>query len=542
MSVSILPPVARYCVALMFCIFFFPPVPASANTCLQQQKQQVADNPFFSFTRVDHKAFDDIREVNRKIARAKDDKEVNFEYWAGNLKHFLLVDKDGAEDTAELQILFDEKNKDEFFLEMSYRTRNAERIYGLSQTFIVDKECRKNLVDTHTISLSLVDNRIVITSYMDGELEVETIEMDGIPKEFGLITTAQILKMQGHKKTSAFYSVRAPNVDVTISDSYSEEMLYDKIMHRDVTVNRKHLVYEYEGVGRIDMEVSSSPLSFYKKITLNGLATQNTVFERVTRGIWINTPLSHPAVRVNFITPLRAGKGKRGVEAYKILSNLPLEHAGPASYPYIKAVGRRGDKYEYRILADVEYQPVETEEPKGDIYLKSTYYINVDSPKLAQYVKMIDQSDPLEMVNTILILVNHFMLTFDAAQEAEGNTRMLTTDAVIEKGKGVCQHYASLVVALCRAKNISARIIRGYVLGENGYFDHAWVEVYINNSWLPLEPQASLPGRSRLSNRYIPVIVWEDYESMSNINNLASSLRFCDYRFTVERVSAKEEK
>lgn len=506
---------------------------AHANECLQLQKQQAASYPYFSFIHIDHEAFDDISQINQHIKRLKDENEIIPEYWAGDLTHFIQHRWEKAEGFVKLVTEFHEGEDDAFFIERSYVKKTPDHLYTILQSFKVDTECKKKLVNTRKLPINLKGDRIVETSFIDGELEVETANVGVTPKEFGLFETAQILEAQGNQKLTAFLVMQIPYVDVTISDSYSEETIQDIIVQRDVIAIRKHLLYEIEKIGNIDISVYKSPLSFYKKITLKGLGLQDKTVEHVTREIWMTSPLSRLITAVNFDTKLKRVKGSKSLESYKILSNLPIEHDNLPNYPYLKALGREGDKYAYQLLADIEYKPVKSVEKDPDTYLQSTYYINPTSPKLLEFIQLIDTADPQEMLDDILLIANHFILTYDHAQAENGNTRLMTTEQIINKGKGVCQHYANLVVALCRAKGIPARIIGGYLVGENSYSHHAWIEAYVNNIWMPISPQSSLLDQSRLSNRYIPVLVWNAYESMSNTNTFESSFRFAKYQCTV---------
>ena len=53
--------------------------------------------------------------------------------------------------------------------------------------------------------------------------------------------------------------------------------------------------------------------------------------------------------------------------------------------------------------------------------------------------------------------------------------------------KGVCYDYATLVAALCRASNVSAKVDKGYSTNVIGY--HAWNEVYDSekNKWIIID-------------------------------------------------------
>lgn len=51
---------------------------------------------------------------------------------------------------------------------------------------------------------------------------------------------------------------------------------------------------------------------------------------------------------------------------------------------------------------------------------------------------------------------------------------------------GVCQDFAHLMIALCRAQGIHARYANGLIMGEGQ--THAWVEVSDGQQWLPFDP------------------------------------------------------
>jgi transglutaminase-like putative cysteine protease len=69
--------------------------------------------------------------------------------------------------------------------------------------------------------------------------------------------------------------------------------------------------------------------------------------------------------------------------------------------------------------------------------------------------------------------------------------------SALRNKRGVCEEYATLFVALCRAENIPARLIEGYRLDndkkdEKGNIEavnHVWPEVYLKDyGWVPVEP------------------------------------------------------
>ena len=100
------------------------------------------------------------------------------------------------------------------------------------------------------------------------------------------------------------------------------------------------------------------------------------------------------------------------------------------------------------------------------------------------------------------------------------NTEDISTESasqVIAAGKGVCQHFAAVFVAIARANGLPARMVEGYDIGNDAQSGapyagaHAWVEVLLDgNYWLPLEPQTTDLALPDLS--YFPVAVDQDYE------------------------------
>ena len=59
-----------------------------------------------------------------------------------------------------------------------------------------------------------------------------------------------------------------------------------------------------------------------------------------------------------------------------------------------------------------------------------------------------------------------------------GITSVRTTAAeALAGGVGVCQDYAHVMLAVCRAAGVAARYISGHLVGEGG--SHAWVEVLV---------------------------------------------------------------
>jgi transglutaminase-like putative cysteine protease len=86
-----------------------------------------------------------------------------------------------------------------------------------------------------------------------------------------------------------------------------------------------------------------------------------------------------------------------------------------------------------------------------------------------------------------------------------GSSTPLTTAAdVYAAGKGVCRDFAHLALSFCRALNIPARYVFGYLpeievepLPEPMDFA-AWIEVYLDGTWYTFDPRNNSARKGRV--------------------------------------------
>lgn len=86
------------------------------------------------------------------------------------------------------------------------------------------------------------------------------------------------------------------------------------------------------------------------------------------------------------------------------------------------------------------------------------------------------------------------------------NTTGAPSDAAggLEQKKATTVGRARLMIALCRAGKIPARLITGFVLNDDPAAEpHYWVEVYVNDRWLPFDPENG--HRRDLPAHFVPV-------------------------------------
>ncbi len=90
-------------------------------------------------------------------------------------------------------------------------------------------------------------------------------------------------------------------------------------------------------------------------------------------------------------------------------------------------------------------------------------------------------------------------------------------DQVLDVGSGVCQDFAHVMLAVCRAQKIAARYVSGYLYSpHNGESEHAashaWVDVFVpNEGWLSLDPTHD----GLQTPYYVRVAVGRDYGDVS---------------------------
>jgi transglutaminase-like putative cysteine protease len=99
----------------------------------------------------------------------------------------------------------------------------------------------------------------------------------------------------------------------------------------------------------------------------------------------------------------------------------------------------------------------------------------------------------------------------------KGVTEVKTTAAeALALGRGVCQDYAHVMIAVCRLCGIPARYVSGHLLGEGAM--HAWVEVMLPSEEHPGEGAAWPfdPTHDRATSlSYLTVAVGRDYADVS---------------------------
>src|ERR1700722_4418468 len=92
-------------------------------------------------------------------------------------------------------------------------------------------------------------------------------------------------------------------------------------------------------------------------------------------------------------------------------------------------------------------------------------------------------------------------------------------DEALEAGRGVCQDFAHIMLAICRGWGLPARYVSGYLFNDpheaNDRSDpaatHAWVEVYLPSlRWVGFDPT----NNTLTGERHVIVAVGRDYDDV----------------------------
>lgn len=103
----------------------------------------------------------------------------------------------------------------------------------------------------------------------------------------------------------------------------------------------------------------------------------------------------------------------------------------------------------------------------------------------------------------------------DTMRYGSGSTGVSTTAAeALAIGRGLCQDYAHIMLAICRAAGLAARYVSGHMLAEGG--SHAWVEVLLPREDGDCRAVAFDPtNRRRPDLSYAIVAVGRDYRDVA---------------------------
>ena len=133
-----------------------------------------------------------------------------------------------------------------------------------------------------------------------------------------------------------------------------------------------------------------------------------------------------------------------------------------------------------------DYEEV-VEENELMIFRHSTR-INAAGEKILAYYKKCDADLNLKAVSSPREKARLLSAKLNADFVYEKNITDVKTTAeeAFQKGKGVCQDFAHILISLLHLAGCSARYVTGFMTGEGA--THAWVEVADGDKWYGIDP------------------------------------------------------
>lgn len=119
-------------------------------------------------------------------------------------------------------------------------------------------------------------------------------------------------------------------------------------------------------------------------------------------------------------------------------------------------------------------------EPQRILYRQASPLASISSA-LRSFALGLHTTEPVAVMHAV----------YGALAYAKGSTTVHTTaDEAFRQGRGVCQDYAHVMIAVCRALAMPARYVAGMMVGEGE--SHAWCEVAVGGRWLAFDPTNDL--------------------------------------------------
>ena len=163
------------------------------------------------------------------------------------------------------------------------------------------------------------------------------------------------------------------------------------------------------------------------------------------------------------------------------------------------------DMFSFHISGDVEIGQIlyeEMEDENLDMMFGHPYNLNKAGDEIKKYFSSLDILDSMTDYEKSVFIMRQLYKDF----EYEKNITDINTTAeeAFVKGKGVCQDYAHIMIALLHLAGIKARYVTGMLVGEGA--SHAWVEILMDDKWYGLDPS----NNKAVSDEHIKIAVGRD--------------------------------
>lgn len=211
-----------------------------------------------------------------------------------------------------------------------------------------------------------------------------------------------------------------------------------------------------------------------------------------------------------------------------------------AEYVFVKPEKRmkveiiiRAELLRYDLLTAREKREQDLfEGPELEDFLKQEKHIEKDHRQIQEIAESIEGQTEAGIVKNIY---NYVIDNLEYTLHGKKNWGAVKA---LQQKKGDCTEYSDLFVAICRAKNIPARVVTGYTVRfDTDSPKHNWAEVYLQKyGWVPFDPSCgdveNFIFRNRAFDRMRPVYLY-----LTNIRNdeVLDNYHFARYTYWGDR-------
>jgi transglutaminase-like putative cysteine protease len=158
-------------------------------------------------------------------------------------------------------------------------------------------------------------------------------------------------------------------------------------------------------------------------------------------------------------------------------------------------------RFDFTIASSNKKRPME-DKPDLNAWLAKEKFIETDADEIQAAAKTIAGKDDADSVRQMLTFIKKTLRYSGYDPKDHGAVYALN------QKQGDCTEFSDLIVALCRAKNIPARICQGYVttnVRKGDSAKHDWAEVYLQDlGWVPIDPLHTSLGIAAF-DRLLPI-------------------------------------
>ncbi|MCU4414908.1 transglutaminase family protein [Acinetobacter sp. WU_MDCI_Axc73] len=195
-------------------------------------------------------------------------------------------------------------------------------------------------------------------------------------------------------------------------------------------------------------------------------------------------------------------------------------------------------RFDYQHLTIMAQGIVELHQGRSDSYqenLPISLFLQPTHATLwdANMLEFAKQHVSMHSLKELIVLAEQILLKVAYCPDA--TTVQSTAKEAFYAGRGVCQDHAHLMIAMCRALNLPARYVSGYLYDKNTphLASHAWAEVFLDKQWYCFDVSNQLFEPSS----HIYVAIGRDYFDVAPIRGMREKGGVEKMRSTVQVLS-----